>query len=27
METIKQGFIPLTHIEDNLIPPEIVFFS
>jgi len=23
METIEQGFIPLTRIEDNLTPPEI----
>nr|YP_010162643.1 photosystem I assembly protein Ycf4 [Fagelia bituminosa]QRI60352.1 photosystem I assembly protein Ycf4 [Fagelia bituminosa] len=23
METIEQGFIPLTRIEDNLIPPQI----
>ncbi|KAK7326575.1 hypothetical protein VNO80_32652 [Phaseolus coccineus] len=23
METIEQGFLPLTRIEDNLTPPEI----
>jgi len=23
METIEQGFIPLTRIKDKLIPPEL----